>query len=1018
MFFIAAISFAVPPHPLSYWKADGSFPGVSEDQTSAQKIRGCGMPDSILVLRCQFSDVSFDLDPEYPSGNPDTIPHDDAYFERILYHLSSYWQDVSHGHYDLSISNFHLHPEVYTLTNEMGYYGDDELSNERVSELIIELLDMADPEIDFNDYDSFIIFHAGAGQEADISGNNQADLWTTFVTRKSLQDGIDPDNDDFLGLEYDGRLLKEFVLLPETEKQPDITSGDPVFGLLGVVCHEFGRQMGLPTLYDNQSSNGKSAGIGNYGVMGTGLWNAAGFVPPLPCAWSRIYMGWEIENLVVIDQNAEDLELLYSLDPDGETPTIYRVMISEDEYFLLENRRQNPDGSTFVNANGDTLATFTFGLVENQEYYPEGHAYAGQPYFNFMENSYLGCEWDFYLPGHGEGDALDMDGSGICIWHVDELVMAEKFNLEEEINVPNGEEEHKAVDLEEADRDQGLDLYGYYGNRDDTYRAGNNDYFGYQEHNGLPWTPTAESYYGGIQLEIYGISASDSIMTFSVGYEWSLDSSYIGSNPYPAAFLDFGNGEELLFYAMLDGKLNIWENSSLLYTEELSVDTINQCWSWNDDSKEILIPAQSGEVARFYNIGEGFTYSTPELYFGWEWASPVMIRDDGHVILGMNSTAGDSCTVIFKDESLTQINRITISGYRITANMISAADNIFIPVKDSDSHALITMNSDGEYTITDILGEMTFEPEYAIYYEFKQDGMSSIVLTSSGNSLLRLIRLTSDSDWELEYYSDLPFSVNSYPSVADIYGDGRPELLLGGENGFLVMNEFGEFSSSAEAISAPDSAGVFAGVVAIDNGYNYDIAGMMSQNRLCVWENVANNNFVMKRDYPIAYGERSRNYPVVKDGFLYIAADNGKIFRDESSFYPEQDLPTEYADLQRTSCVYCEEISNQFETVQLFVDEETYVYPNPYSRIYSSAISGGTVNEGKIAVRVMLSTHETVKIKVYDIAGNQVLYDSIDPLPYLAYSYLIDADKLSSGVYFVKLEANSSDKLLKFGIEK
>jgi len=1016
--------WSAPPHPQSFWQEDGSFGGSSEIFSGNTDSRFCGLPDSILVLRCEFSDVSFDLAAEYPPGKPDAIPHDEAYFERFLFHLATYWQDASHGLYDITSDNFTMLPDVYQLSEPMSYYGDDELSPERVSEMLVELLDMADADVNFSAYDSFIIFHAGAGQEADLSGNNTADLWTTFVNRRTLQTGLDPENDEFPGLEYDGTILKEFIIAPETERQPDIQSSDPIFGLLGVLCHEFGRQMGLPTLYDNQSSNGKSAGIGNYGVMGTGLWNAAGNVPPLPCAWSRIYLGWESQNLVVIEDAYEDLELLSPMLQDGETPTIYKVMISTDEYFLLENRTQNTDNSTFVNENGDTLATFSFEELPEQDCYPDSHAYAGQPRFIFMENTYAGCEWDFYLPGYGEGDALTQNGSGICIWHVDEQVMRAKFNIEEEINIPNGEEEHKAVDLEEADGNQGLDTYGYYGNRDDTYRAGNNDYFGYLEHDGMVTIPTAESYYGGIQLEIYNISTADTLMSFSVGYGWSLDGGYTNSNTLPAAFLDFGDGVNKLFYPMPDGNQYLWENNELIANNKIPVDTLSQCWSWEPENKVIYLPGQTENVAYLYKLDGEFNYIRP-YFIDLSWGCPVLItkaseQEAGRIILGFNSLIGDSCKIQVEDLDLNDVASYSFPGYRISNNMMYNG-NLFIPVSGNDGFSIIMLDIvTGEYSTHDYVMPSGLYPTNALLMQYGKNTNEKIILTTSDSLLVQLDVDLSGTEPEivLEKEINLPFIANSYPSVADMDGNGYDEILLGGENSFLTLNVQGVISTPLKELSSPDSANVMGGVVAIDNGSELVVAGMMSRNRLCIWENEANNNFVMKKYYPVSFVSRSLLYPILADGVLYIPSNNGKIYRDQNSIFPQQDLAVIYADLQRTG--YHKYNDNGYQNLPhgIFIDEETYVYPNPYSTIYDGAICNGTTNAGKVAIHVMLSSAETLEIKIYDIAGNLVISDEMDLAAYFAESYLVDAQKLASGVYFAKLKADTKQKLLKFGIEK
>ena len=81
------------------------------------------------------------------------------------------------------------------------------------------------------------------------------------------------------------------------------TNGSVVVGEniypIGPICHligyqfdlpggEDGKSVGLPTLYDpNLNSPGHSAGIGAWGLMGSGLWNNNGVTPAPPCAWSR-----------------------------------------------------------------------------------------------------------------------------------------------------------------------------------------------------------------------------------------------------------------------------------------------------------------------------------------------------------------------------------------------------------------------------------------------------------------------------------------------------------------------------------------------------------------------------------------------------------------------------------------------------------------------------------------------------------------------------------------------------------
>lgn len=99
---------------------------------------------------------------------------------------------------------------------------------------------------------------------------------------------------------------------------------------MGVVAHETGHLIGLPDLYD---VNNVTAGIGFWGLMGSGNWNVASR-PAHLSAWSRAELGWVTEFLVAADTTLD-------LGPIETSDTAYVVPIGgTTEYFLLENRQQ------------------------------------------------------------------------------------------------------------------------------------------------------------------------------------------------------------------------------------------------------------------------------------------------------------------------------------------------------------------------------------------------------------------------------------------------------------------------------------------------------------------------------------------------------------------------------------------------------------------------------------------------------------------------------------------------------
>ena len=133
------------------------------------------LPQNSLALMVEFNDITFDLIPDFP----DSLAHDREYFERLFFHLASFYADASHGNYVLTEDNYTIWEDIIPLSQPMGYYGeDDENGNdmiERKCEFVQEIVEQIDESIDFNNYDAIILIHAGAGEEADVNGTNEGE---------------------------------------------------------------------------------------------------------------------------------------------------------------------------------------------------------------------------------------------------------------------------------------------------------------------------------------------------------------------------------------------------------------------------------------------------------------------------------------------------------------------------------------------------------------------------------------------------------------------------------------------------------------------------------------------------------------------------------------------------------------------------------------------------------------------------------------------------------------------------
>jgi M6 family metalloprotease-like protein len=1027
---------AVPPHPLVESDYSPTHEFRSEHSFRTSGLQPVNVPDSILVLRAEFEDVKFISEPTYP----DSIPRDKAYFERLMFHLASYYHDASHGKYRMITETDTLYTvwdNVFTAPNTMGYYGYTPERLTRVCEFAQDVIMLADQEIDFHNYDSVIIFHAGAGAESDVNSANPDQIQSTFLTRRALQAGLDPENDDFPGIvTSDGKVIREIAIMPETQWQPDFVPGeDPIFGMLGVASHLFGRFHGFPSL--TYTGSPYVPGAGNFCVMGSGLWNANGFVPPLPSAWLRYYVGWEEDNIVTIDSVTTDNQIVFPMADDELTPKLYKIPFSDKEYYLIENRQQNPDNSTH---NGEP--TFTFQLLPEgeQEYYPPGHPNEGQPRFNFMKNTYLGCEWDFFSPGLGGPDPEPIDGSGLLIWHVDENVIEDKFNPYFEKNHINSDPNHKGVDLKEADGIQHMDsrsgsMYDY-GSPYDAYRADNNTYLGklVDPLTGSISIPMAGSHYGGIPFEIYDISQSDSLMTFSVNFEWTLDSRFQGESPYSPAIVDFnrdGSNEIVTIYP--NGKIVVWKHNNM-YTPPFTINKITQYYAYDEHSGTFYLPTENtvfGYSRLFVLNHQQYFYMDP--LADKSWATHPVVHPDSesqyHLFLPFNTSDGYG-EIYVMDKDLEILQDFTLDT-KIISNLILSEqeNNISFVCADTNGQAYLSSLYFDDQTETHYPLDMEVYPEFfAAAVDISANGEYEYIISAEE----RIFAFDSEGNTIDNFPVDLPFHVISLPTFADITGNGEIDILVGSENSFASINKRGELFMPSSGVGHPDSLYIAGGSIAMDinDDGTKEVISTLSRNRLGVWENVNNNEFRLNRHYPVSFSEGSMTIPTVafyademdsqEKPYLFVNAKNGKLFRQPlpPSFSYKPGWHFEYGNLNRTSFYDFPESHNTFETDKLIVRNQTYVYPNPYSTINNSTIFKGNQTNFAINIRVMTSADTSVEISVYDIAGNRINRLSGYNSAYMEEVFTLDVRGLSSGVYVAQIRAGEEMIIRKFAIEK
>lgn len=1016
----AGLAALVPPHPLyreippTYQPTRIEMPPVG---SPAYKQGSKPVPNDIVVLRVQFNDVQFKAD----TGYPDYLAHDTAFFDRWMLHLGDFFADASHQAYDL---DYYIHQQVITLPQTLAYYGADssEAIDARLKEFTQAVFDQADPVINFSQFDGVIIFHAGAGQESDINGIRTEEIWSTFLTRKRLQSWFDEDNDAYPGYQTnDGAVLTNIVIVPESEYQ-DYFPGEGednadlyLFSIYGVLAHQFGHLLGLPTLFDNDSSDGVSQGIGNWGLMGTGVWNASGYVPAQLSPWCRLYLGWE--PCITVTDDSEDLVVDYFLDHWPGRNRLYKVPISQTEYYLVENRQQNPDASLDPYSN---LPSYSFKLLPEgeQDYYEN---YPLLPYFNFMENRYLGSEWDFMLPGLGgpipAGSSVPVDGSGLLIWHIDENVIAEKFTANFDLNSINSNARHKGIDLEEADGIQHLDTGSpndfKYGGPYDAFRAGNNDYFGTQSHNGVLWLPSAESYYGGIPLEIFDISDSGNQMTFSVSFGWRLAAGYTGTNPINACSVDFdGDGQTELFYPMPDGQLHLWKNELPVAGYPLVRQPIPFNYVW--DGANFYLPMQLGDLARVYRLGSGSGEYSVNLG-DMQWAAQPLSQGD-KLFIPVNTTDTNRGRLYAYDKGTGQVEQLREFEEPVGNNLVYFRDRIYIPCRGSGYTMLWNYNlGNGEFR-----SQMLPVPADSIVVGLFKAPL--IPGSQEGELIVQCLNSIYALNADLESLPGFPYThgmrTTAPLSIADWDSNGSLDLILSSDLGVAVVDYSGSLMSPASLnLAASDSLGFNAGVLAVDLDHDGDkeLLGSFGFNRLNCWE----QDWRVKSGFPVSFRERSRNLPLIakaSDGLSYAwsATDNGMIFRQELPDAVLGDLDTgwlcEYGNLLRHASRDDAQLPNQYLSEKLFVPGEVYIYPNPLKSIYGD----------KLTLSVMTNRDTNFQVSIFDINGTLIFRQKGHAKAYLRNRELIDIPegKFHSGVYIAVLSADTDSCRLKFAVEK
>ncbi|MCB2199773.1 T9SS type A sorting domain-containing protein [bacterium] len=366
----------------------------------------------------------------------DPPPHDSSYFADQLLAMRNYYSTFSRGqltltgHYnDGPTSGGDIYPRGEQAAYRIDYPiwhvnygdGDNDRLNETLTQLFVDAWSAAnaDTAINIAHYDLFLIFHAGAGNEFDTGYDTTPhDIPSVVIGPTDLA--------DFVGLPggvpmRNGNIMRG-AILPETQRQEGVD-----VGMLGTVCAQVGFLLGMPHMYNTENGD---PGIGLLGLMDRGFGGYFGLAPTPPSAWMRAYMGWD--PVTTITEGEIRVGALHLPDQafvdDPELHRLVRVPINENEYYLVESRRRDPDDDSLtvaIDRDGDRLLLHDDYTIE-------------------LDPANTG---EMTAPVIIEDHDFDLPASGMLIWHIDESMIRDNIANDQIQNDRN----RRGVDLEEAD---------------------------------------------------------------------------------------------------------------------------------------------------------------------------------------------------------------------------------------------------------------------------------------------------------------------------------------------------------------------------------------------------------------------------------------------------------------------------------------------------------------------------------------------------------------------------------------
>lgn len=260
--------------------------------------------------------------------------------------ITDFYDEISYGYLDLQGDVHGDGNALYEVSGSDTYYegGCNGLCGAaKTGEYLQELLDLSDGTVDFSQYDN-------DGPDG-IANSGDDDGYVDFVAFVHPENGGECGTTNlwshrwvyeaWWGVPYvtdDPAAGGGFIRISDYTIQPLLSCNGSDIIEIGVYAHEFGHAFDLPDLYDTNSANGTSQGVGEWCLMGSGSYGGDGVTPETPAhmsAWCKEQLGWIEPQVLCADMTGVQLSAAAAVD---DVLKVYPDGIAGPEYFLVENR--------------------------------------------------------------------------------------------------------------------------------------------------------------------------------------------------------------------------------------------------------------------------------------------------------------------------------------------------------------------------------------------------------------------------------------------------------------------------------------------------------------------------------------------------------------------------------------------------------------------------------------------------------------------------------------------------------